>query len=200
MLRISTGIGIATIVLMIAAAGCNKKEADANALAEVKEQVDLTFYQNDVKVVRTYLEKKEGYYYGGYSVTPEGYKYDVVVKPENKIRSRTPRKWLIDIKLNGEVMPDREPMERKFKQLIEKDYKSTIKTIQLTLEAAAQKYTGNAELANGAKMQLMAGWIDQLDFNGNKTGKKEFVFDTKPNGQNDIRRFAEISFDELLNR
>jgi hypothetical protein len=190
----------ATVVLLAALAGCNKKESDANALAEVKEQVDLTFYQNDVKVVRTYLEKKEGYYYGGYSVTPEGYKYDVVVKPENKIRSRTPRKWLIDCKPNGEVMPDREPMERKFKQLIEKDYKSTIKTFQLTLETAAQRFTGSTELANGAKMQLMAGWIDQLDFNGNKTGKKEFVFDTKPDGQNDIRRFAEISFDELLNR
>jgi len=49
-------------------------------------------------------------------------------------------------------------------------------------------------------MQLMAGWVEELDFNGNKTGRKEFVLDTKPDGQNDIRRFAEISFDELLNR
>jgi hypothetical protein len=199
MLRSSAIVGFAAALLLAALAGCSKKEADAEQLATVQQQVDQTFYENDLKVVRTHLEKKEGYYFEGIAITPEGYKYSVVVKPENKIRGRV-KKWFINIKLQGEAMPDREPLEKKFKQLIEKDYKSTIKSFQLTKDAKEQKFTGDAELANGTKLKLMAGWIDHLDFNGNSTGKKEFVFDTIPEGKKDIRRFAEISFDELLNR
>jgi hypothetical protein len=190
---------LAFALASVAFTGCNKKESDANALAEVTEQVNVTFIQNDVKVVRTLLEKKEGYYYAGIAVTPEGYKYNVTVKPELRTRGRV-RKWLIDCKPDGYATPDRELLEKKFKQLIEKDYQSTIKTFQLQQDAKTQNFNGRAELANGKKMELMAGWIDQLDFNGHPTGKKEFVFDTKPDGQIDIRRFAEISFDELMNR
>lgn len=189
---------LAMALALFALAGRNKKESDTNALAEVTEQVNLTFVQSDIKVVRTLMEKKEGYY-AGIAVTPEGSKYRVTVKPEMRTRGRV-RNWLIDCKSDGYASPDREPLEKKLKQLIEKDYQSAIKTFQLQQDGKTQNFNGRAELANGKKMELMAGWIDQLDFNGHPTGKKEFVFDTKADGQNDIRRFAEVSFDELMNR
>ena len=54
------GAFAATIIILVTCVGCNKKESDANQLAEVKEQLDLTFCQNDLKVVLISLEKKEG--------------------------------------------------------------------------------------------------------------------------------------------
>src|SRR5215470_13965862 len=106
------GAFTATIIILVTCVGCNKKESDANQLAEVKEQVDLTFCQNDLKVVLISLEKKEGYYFEGTAVTPQGDLHSVVVKPENKIRGRV-KKWFINIKRQGEAMPDREPLEKK---------------------------------------------------------------------------------------
>ena len=60
MLRQRLGTSLAAIVFLATSAGYSKKEHDANQLADVKSEVDLTFQEENLTAVRISLEKKGG--------------------------------------------------------------------------------------------------------------------------------------------